>query len=176
MNGIDIAIAGILVIFAIRGFIKGFLLGLASLAGLILGIYAAYHFSDYTREMLEGHVSIPPDYIKLIAFILTFVLVLLLIHLIARLIEKIVTLVGLSFVNKLAGLILGLAKGVLITGVLVYFFCFLGGRGWVNPKIIDNSLLFEPTLKTATFVMKGFRLVMHDSKTLPEPEEELPML
>ena len=89
MNGIDIAIAGILVIFAIRGFIKGFLLGLASLAGLILGIFAAYYFSDYTREMLEGHVSIPPDYIKLIAFILTFVLVLLLIHLIARLIEKI---------------------------------------------------------------------------------------
>jgi membrane protein required for colicin V production len=175
MNGIDIAIAGILLFFAIRGFIKGFLLGLASLAGLVLGVYAAYHFSDYTRELMEGQTSIPPEYIKLIAFMLTFIVVLLFIHLIARLIEKIVTLAGLSFLNKLAGLALGLVKGGLITGVFIYFFCLIGGREWVNQKTLDNSLLFEPTLKIATFVMNGFHLTLHENRTMTEPEEELPM-
>ncbi len=59
MNGIDIAIAGILVIFAIRGFYKGFLLGLASLAGLIWVFMPRTTFLIIPVKCLKGMFPSP---------------------------------------------------------------------------------------------------------------------
>ena len=44
MNFFDVLIFGFLALFIINGFRKGFIISLASLAALILGIYLAVHF------------------------------------------------------------------------------------------------------------------------------------
>ena len=58
MNWLDIVLAIPLLWFLYRGFRNGLIIELASLAALILGIYAALHFSFYVQEYLEKNFEI----------------------------------------------------------------------------------------------------------------------
>ncbi|MBP8960541.1 MAG: CvpA family protein, partial [Bacteroidales bacterium] len=72
MNYIDIIILIIMVIAVIYGFINGFIREVASLAALILGIWAAIKFSDWTALKLYEWFDMTGRYVGIIAFIITF--------------------------------------------------------------------------------------------------------
>ena len=75
MSQIDIILIIPLLWGAVMGFKKGLVLELASLVGLVLGIYGAIKFSDYTAEKLKQYVEITQEWLGLISFLVTFVLI-----------------------------------------------------------------------------------------------------
>ena len=77
MNVIDIILTLILLAAAINGFVKGFFVELASIASLILGIWAAVEFSGFVQNWLSKYVYWSPEAMKLVSFILIFVFVVL---------------------------------------------------------------------------------------------------
>ena len=120
MNFFDVLILGFIVLFAINGFRKGFIISLASLAALVLGIYLAVHFSNYIQVLLDDNFHPSKTWLPILSFIATFLAVVIIVLVVAKVMEKIIDVVGLGFINKIAGALLGLAKGVVFASIILF--------------------------------------------------------
>ena len=153
MSQIDIILIIPLLWGAVMGFKKGLVLELASLVGLILGIYGAIKFSDYTAEKLVEFVDITQQWLGLISFLVTFVGIVLGVFLAARVLNKALRLVALGTVNRVLGLVFGTLKFALIISTALYFFENINRKfEFVEQEFADESLLYQPIkLATAPF-------------------------
>lgn len=140
----DVVLLLVLLIGAWRGFARGLLLSVASLVGLVGGIWAASHFSHLVAEHLSKHVSWSVNTLHMASLALTFLLVVVGVHLLAKLLEKVLDLVALGFVNKLAGAVFGLLKVALILSfVMLLLNQTVGPRAWL-PESEPASVLIGP--------------------------------
>ena len=114
MNFIDAIIIIILAFAVIRGFTNGLVKEVASLAALILGIWGAIKFSDFTAGKLYDYFNMTGKYVGIISFVVTFGIIAIVIHFIGVLLDKLLEAVALGFVNRLLGMVFGLIKSVLI--------------------------------------------------------------
>jgi len=145
MNKIDFILAVPLLWGAFIGFKKGFVLELASLVALILGVFGALKFSDFTAQKLTQYIDISSNYLGLISFLVTFMLIVFGVFLFAKMLDKALKLVALGLVNRLLGLVFGFFKYALILSFLLYFFENINRKfEIVSPKYKENSLLFKP--------------------------------
>jgi membrane protein required for colicin V production len=120
MNLFDVLIFGFLALFMINGYRKGFIISLASLVALVLGIYLAVHFSNYIQDILLKNFHPSQAWLPILSFIITFLAVAILVLIVAKLMEKMMDLVGMGFINKLAGALLGLLKGVVFASIILF--------------------------------------------------------
>lgn len=121
MVTVDIIIAVLLVIAAVRGFISGLVMQVTSLAALILGIWMAIKFSDFTATLLMERFGLNGHFIPLLSFAITFFVVVVAVHFFGKLIDKFFNLTPLGIINKLFGLVFGVAKYALIISVIIVF-------------------------------------------------------
>ncbi len=145
INWIDIVLGALLLWSLIKGFRKGFIIELASLLALILGIYGAIKFADITASYLSNNIDLPDDYTPLIAFALTFVVIVVAVHFLARVIQKLVKMVALNFINRIAGAIFSGIKTMLILSFILFFVESIDQSIKVIPKDKkDQSILYYP--------------------------------
>jgi len=174
MNLLDIFIIVPLVWFAYKGVRRGLVLELASLAGLVLGIYAAIHFSDFTEQFLIDSFDAHGKYLYVISFIITLVVVIVVIYLIGKLIEKLLDLVALGFFNKLLGLVFGLLKGALLVSLILFIInSFDTNQRLIKPNVKENSLFYAPVEKIIPTIVPWLDLDRFREKK-EEIEESLP--
>ena len=183
MSQIDIILIIPLLWGAVMGFKKGLVLELAALVGLILGIYGAIKFSDYTAEKLKLYVDITQEWLGLISFLVTFVLIVFAVFLAARLLNKALKLVALGFVNRILGLLFGTLKFALIISTVLYFFENINRKfEFVENDFANDSILYEPIkLATAPFkeLLEDFEISKAKEKandlknTIEEKAEDL---
>jgi Uncharacterized membrane protein, required for colicin V production len=122
MNYIDIVLGIILILAAIQGFRKGFIVELASLAALVLGIWGAIKFSDWTAGFISRTFNYHSEFLTIIAFLITFIAIVILIHLLGEVLDKTVKAIALGFLNRLAGIIFGVLKVAVILSILLILF------------------------------------------------------
>lgn len=122
MNYIDLVLGIILIIAAIQGFRKGFIIEAASLAALILGIWGAIKFSDWTAGYISKTFNYHPESLSTIAFLVTFVCIVILVHILGKILDTTVKAVALGFLNRLAGIIFGVLKTAVILSILLLLF------------------------------------------------------
>ena len=162
MSQIDIILIIPLLWGAVMGFKKGLILELASLVGLILGIYGAIKFSDYTAEKLAQYVEITQEWLGLISFLVTFIAIVFGVFLLAKILNKALKLVALGTVNRILGLLFGTLKFALIVSIGLYFFENMNRKFEVVEKdFAKESMLYEPIkLATAPFkeLMEDFEI------------------
>ncbi len=144
MSTLDLILGLFLLYFAYKGFSNGLIISIATLAGLILGFYAAAHFSEFTASWLQNDMGLKSSNIKLIAYIVTFVIVVVLIFLLGRFLTGVVKTVGLGIVNRLAGALFGIAKGLLIASFLFLLFA----------RIDPHESLFKASSKKGSVLYK----------------------
>lgn len=145
MNWLDIVIAVPLVLGAYHGFKKGFIIELASLAALILGIFAAINFSYFIAGILSDNMKLADKYINIIAFIFTFILVVLTIYFLGKLLEKVIDILMLGIFNRIAGLLFGIFKWAFVLSVLIFIMNILDGKKTlVKEDVRNKSVLFNP--------------------------------
>ncbi|MBR4146326.1 MAG: CvpA family protein [Bacteroidales bacterium] len=159
MNYLDIIIALLLIGFGIGGWRKGIIIELTTLLGLGLGLYGAFHFSDFTANKLVEYVEIDPKYLHLISFIVTFIVLSVLVNLLGRLVAKLVKAINLGFIDKLGGFLIGLAKGLLICSLLVMLLNVLNHKGIVKEDTKQESLLYPYVEQAVPYVYQGFDIV-----------------
>jgi len=154
MSTLDIILAIFLLYFAIRGFSQGFFISIATFAGLILGFWAASHFSEFTANWLQHDMGLKSGNIKFIAYIVTFVIVVVLIFLLGRFMTGVVKTVGLGIVNRLAGALFGIAKGLLIASFLFLLFSRIDPHGSLfTAAHKKGSVLYKPVSAVAPAVI-----------------------
>jgi membrane protein required for colicin V production len=154
MSTLDIILVIFLFYFAYKGFTNGFIISIATLVGLVLGFYAASHFSEFTANWLQHDMGLKSSNIKLIAYIVTFVIVVVLIFLLGRFLTGVVKTVGLGIVNRLAGALLGIAKGALIASLLFLLFSKIDpNQSLFTAQHKKGSVLYKPVSAVAPAVI-----------------------
>lgn len=159
MNYLDIIIAVILVAFGIGGWRKGVITQAATLLGLGLGLYGAFHFSDFTADKLVQWIEINPKYLHIISFIVTFIVVAILVNILGRVIAKVVKSLNLGFIDKIGGFVFGVAEGVLICSLLVMLLNVFNIKGIAKEETKEKSLLYPYVEMAVPYVYQGFDLV-----------------
>ena len=153
MNVVDIIIAIGLAFGFFRGFSKGFIVEIASLFALFLGLFGALKFSPLVVVLIEGYFDWNPAAIRASAYFLVFIIIVFGISLLAKALTKVISLAALGLFNRFLGALFGVIKwGILLCGA----FFFIGKlNNWitvVDPKYFEDSLLYEPILKLGEFL------------------------
>ena len=120
MNILDIIILAFIGLMVFNGARKGFIISFASLIALVLGIYAAVHFSNYIEKILADNFHPGGTWLPILSFSITFLVVVIIVMLVAKAIEKMVGLVGMGVFNHIFGGIFGLLKGIIVASVLLF--------------------------------------------------------
>ena len=155
MNWLDIVIFCILGLLIFNGIRKGFIISLASLVALVLGIWAAVHFSNYISDLLVRTFHPSTTWLSVLSFTLTFLLVVIVVILIAKLLERVVKTVGLGWLNRIIGGIFGLIKGILIVSILLFIIVSFDPQGKViTPKTKQSSFCYSYIEKAFPFFLK----------------------
>jgi membrane protein required for colicin V production len=173
MNHIDIILSIPLVIGALRGFMKGFIREAASLGGLIAGIYFAAIFAETVGIYIDEYVSWDQGTIKIVAFVIILIAVLIVVNIIARIIEKIFKMVGLNFLNRLAGVVAGTLKIAFILSVILIFFNYINRNELLMSKQTqEESFLYNPLSRFAPSVIPSNNFLQYDKTDKKEQESK----
>lgn len=111
-----------IILFFIRGYMKGFIIAAFSLLAIILGIICALKLSHALAVFLFDKGIVTSGWAQLVSYIIIFVGVILLVRLIAKAIETALNLVMLGLVNKLFGGILYAFTAAFIWSSLLWLF------------------------------------------------------
>jgi membrane protein required for colicin V production len=143
MNWLDIIIFCILGLLVINGIRKGFILSLATLVALVLGIWASIHFSGTIGNFLIKTFHASGNWLTILSYGLTFLLVVIGVILIAKLLEKVVKTVGLGIPNRIIGGLFGLVKGLLGVTVLLFIIVHFDPKEkLITRKTKDTSVCY----------------------------------
>ena len=128
----------------ITGISKGLVEQLVSLLSLVVGVWAAFHFSSALAEWLNGYLQVEPKIINICAFALTVILTVLILNLIGKLITKTLSMASLGWANRLLGLVFALLKAALVIGLLIFIFDPINARFiLVNQEVLDASVVYS---------------------------------
>lgn len=147
MSIIDLILIGLFILAGFNGYKKGFIGQAASLVGLVLGIWGAIHFSDFTANFLTEQFSFTSKYLPLISFAITFVVILVAVHFIGSLVEGLFNLAFLGIVNSLLGVVFGVLKTALIISVILVLLGSVSHRIKIIPDDFGSKSLFYGPVK-----------------------------
>lgn len=151
---LDIVIALPLIWGIYKGFRKGLIIEVTTLAALLAGIYGAIRFSDSAAILIREQWEIDDRYMPIVAFALTFILIVVLVNIIGKMIEKLVDMVSLGFLNKLGGGLFRALKIALILSVIFTMVTSLDEELQIIPESVkDESVLYGPLSKLAPIVI-----------------------
>ncbi|QLA15248.1 CvpA family protein [Desulfolutivibrio sulfoxidireducens] len=152
--------------FFLRGYMRGLVKEVGSLAALIVGFYAAANYHQEVTPYLSGHIS--GNYAQIAAYLLVFTASLLAVWFLVLGLSKLVSITMTQWADKLFGGAFGLAKGVLLAAVVFFFMTTLGHR----PDFLKSSRL-APFVEKAGDLVSGY--VPPDIKSkLQTAAEEVP--
>jgi membrane protein required for colicin V production len=117
LEGYDLVMLGILAAAAVLGYFKGMVWQVAWIAGIAASSFVALRFG----AEVAPYVGQPPPWNRLIAMLALYVATSLVVWLLFRVVSGAINAVHLSAFDRQLGLLLGLAKGVLLCIVITFF-------------------------------------------------------
>ena len=169
MNGLDIALGVVIVLGLYRGFKKGLFVEIASLVGLIAGVFGAIYFSYIIGNLLADNVSWEPKYVNLVAFAATFTIIVVAISMAGKMLSKIADFTGLGIINQLLGALFGGLKAAFILSVALMWAGDWGMSGFIlSEENKEESVLYEPLASIAPVILpdliKDAKVIIEETK------------
>ena len=149
MNYLDVIFIVIAGFFCIRGFFRGLILEVASIAGVIGGFILANTYYEQLTVHIEAFLD--PRWSGIAAYAVIFLGVLLGVAIIAGLIRKIIGAAGISWLDYTFGGVLGGAKGVLLCAIILAFVLHF----FPHAEVVQTSLVV-PHLYVLTDMLRQF--------------------
>ncbi len=173
MNYLDIIILIILALFGFKGLRRGLIIEVVTLLALVVGIFGAMRFSDFTANRLQEVMNIDPKFLNTIAFVLTFIILVVVVNLIGRVASKLAKSLELGLIDGLGGFVFGVAKGLLICSLIVVVFNNLQFFGVVKEKTKEESKLYPYVQQTVPYLYQGYGMVKdYVKEKLPEKDDK----
>jgi membrane protein required for colicin V production len=152
MTAFDFVVIGIVGLSTVFAFTRGFVRVVVSLAAWVVALVAGFQYADTLAAWLPMLGSAPRAR-TIAAFVLLVAIVLAVGALLGWLLSRLVRAVGLGFVDRALGAVLGLARGLLIVviGVLIAGLTTLPAQDWWRramfaPAFVDAALSLRPWL------------------------------
>ncbi len=153
MSVLDIIIALPLAWGIYKGFKHGLIQELATLVGFIAGIYLGMHLSNAASAWITTTFGWKSEYLPVVAFALVFILVLLGTWFLGKLLSKTAEIIMLGWLNKLLGMLFGLAKWALIISYLLSILNGFTKNGSIIPEeLTKESRLYKPLTSLAPVI------------------------
>ncbi|MCB0456762.1 MAG: CvpA family protein [Flavobacteriaceae bacterium] len=169
MNSTDIVLGVILLLAFYSGFKKGLFVTLASLVGLIAGVYGAVYFSDYAGAYIAQWFDWSEEITKWASFAVTFLLIVLVLHLIGKFLTKIADFAALGLLNKLLGGVFSSLQYAFILSVVFLFFNSSNLTGYIiSEEKKETSFLYSKIEPIAPWILPT--LIQEFQKITPENE------
>ncbi|MBW6491414.1 MAG: CvpA family protein [Lentimicrobium sp.] len=173
MNIIDAVIFISLIIAAITGFFKGFIISVASFVGFLLGIILSFRFAGSVQQLLIEITGSEGRYLYFVGFLICFALVVVIVQLIGKAIEKIVKAVALGFLNRITGAGFGVLKSLLIFSALIYALAYIDPKNrLITPEQQKNSLFYQPLEKLLPSILPFIRHHLEELDEIITPDEK----
>lgn len=145
MNYIDIIILIFIVLAAIKGFAKGFVIGIASLTGLVLGIIFSLKYAGALALNLQSIFGNHSKFLYIAAYIICFALIVFIVHIIGKSIEKVIEIAALGFVNRMGGALLGIVKVLFVFSAIFYLLKIIDPKSRIiKPETKQKSYFYQP--------------------------------
>jgi membrane protein required for colicin V production len=158
---------------AYKGFTRGFIMQLATLTALILGIYGAIKFSGVVSVFLTEKFDVRGEYLPLIAFAITLIGIVVAIHFLAKLIEKLTEALTLGIVNRLLGVVFSLIKYAFIISALLVVINRIDRKFHVLPENkVNESRLYKPLSMLAPLLFPSLLFNIVPPVNLPQNKDE----
>ncbi len=171
-NYFDIFLLIPLLIAAYRGYSKGFVVEIASLIALFIGVYGALRFSDKVAHFLYINLGWESEYMAFISFAITFILLVIVIHFLAGMLDRLINAVALGFINRLAGSVFRIFKIAFILSIILFAINTVDKQeSVITAQLKNNSLLYNPVSSIAPAIFPFLNLELIKKKTdelLPE--------
>jgi membrane protein required for colicin V production len=118
MNLFDIIILAVLILFALKGLVRGLVNEASSLTGLILGGWLAYRFYPALSVPIRTTLHLPAHVSSFLAFMLLLLVTGIVAHIAGNILTAALKLVMLGSLNRLGGILIGAAEGALLLCML----------------------------------------------------------
>jgi len=149
MNWLDWTLIALLGFAAVRGFFRGFVVEIASLVAVVLGIWVATRYN----ARVAAWVGMDAEH-EVISFIVTFIGVLVLVHLLAKVVTKAMDMAMLGMPNKVAGTLFGVIRSAFVLSVVLNILMARAEvSGIVPQETLEGSRLYRPLRAFAPFIV-----------------------
>lgn len=157
MNILIIAVA---ILGALVGFHQGALKQIASMFGIIIGLFAAVLLYNQFGNYLADLTGTDPGISQLIAFVAIVILMPIALGWLASLLTKAFKVVHINFINKFAGAVIGFVSYMLILSVAFNLYDFVVSSGGTNTqKLSERPEMFYKVKQTPQSIMPDFIIV-----------------
>ncbi len=163
MNGVDIAILGILGAFLLKGLLRGLLKETCSLLGLLLGAFLAFRFHAPLAEGLSEAFAFPLQICVIVSFLTLFLATVLTFAVLGYLLSRVVTLLFLGGFNRVAGGLFGLVQGGVLLALVLFGLSMVKLPGSFD-RPLRSSELAPPFIQLGEAIFKGSIEVLDDRK------------
>jgi len=137
MNPFDILIIAIMGYSLIRGLFRGLVKEVSSVIGVFGGFYAAYTYYQTLAGLLSSLIQ-DISYLNILSFLIIFCGVLIVVSMLGIIIKYLMNISFLGWIDRIGGVVFGLAKGILIVSVLFISLTAFLPKG---SAFIKNSVL-----------------------------------
>jgi len=157
MNVVDLALAILLLLCAVRGFWRGLVRESFGFAAFVIGIVAALRLADRVGTSLAGWdmATILPDAVRAgAAFVAIFLAVSASINLLGFVFDRLLGHGFLRQASKVGGSIFGVVKGAAVLAFILLFFTVFP---FIRPldREIESSRLARPMISAADHLLRG---------------------
>ncbi|MBN8701883.1 MAG: CvpA family protein [Bacteroidetes bacterium] len=138
----------------IHGYRKGFIIQIASLLALCIGVLGARYVGDLIAPQIINTLGVDLKSGKLIGFVFGFSIITISILLLAKLLELLIKIAMLGIINRLIGALFGLLKWYLIVSVFVAVYERLHVyKHQETSKNDDKSYLYPLCFNTGNYII-----------------------
>lgn len=155
MNLVDILIWLVLAGFVAKGFSKGLVRQICSLAGFLVGGWAAIKYHLYLAEASRHIIQLPHYLATILSFIFIFVIIGLLFFFLGHLLTIMLRIVLLGGVNRIGGVALGFLEGAFIICIALFMLTSKPVPAKFK-EYIHRSKTAEPFLETGKDIVAGW--------------------
>lgn len=174
MNGIDYAIIAVLAISSVASLVRGFVREAISLATWASALIIAFNFDDRLASLLQHYISTPVAR-QMTAFVILFAGTLFVGALMGSFARKLMAATGMSLIDRLLGMVFGLARAVLIIVLVISM-----GRGAAQifpssmtehliPEAVQKSMLINHFVMLETWMRTEGKPYVDNIKSVSEP-------
>jgi len=146
MNVFDIIVLTCLSYGLIRGLIKGFVVEIAGVVALIIGVLGAFKFASSFAIFIDSYIDLDPKIIQGVSFLLLFIAIVYGISLLAKMLTKTLQIIALGFLNRFAGGVFGLIKWTVILCAMVLAFGQIESVITILPQSFTEKSIAYPLL------------------------------
>jgi membrane protein required for colicin V production len=139
MSVVDIVIIVIVVISLGIGLFRGFIREILSLCSWLGALWLGYVYATMGAAYLEPYISQPPLRV-VVAFASIFVVALIGFSIVSYLLYRLLSIAGVSGVDRSLGMLFGLVRGFVIVSLLILastFMDFTSQPWWTNSLLVQ---------------------------------------